>query len=111
MEAKEIRLLNAQYLTDKHGRQEASAKLGYQDNNYLNQILGGFSPMGGRTARRFEDAFDLPNGWMDTPHPDLWGRDDMEIAMYTEKLLGSLSSADLSRLIDTALKIIRKRKE
>ena len=112
MDATEIRRLNANYLADKrYGRQELSGKLGYQDNNYLNQLLGGHSPMGGRTARKFESSLGLPEGWMDTPHPDLWGRDDMEVAMYTERLLGSLSSADLSRLIDSALKIIRERKE
>lgn len=112
MDVREIRQRNAAYLADKrYGRSVLASKLGYSDNNYLNQLTGGHSAMGGRTARKFEKALDLPEGWMDAPHPALWGDSPEDVVRFTEELLPNLSSADLSRLIDQALKLIRDRRE
>lgn len=110
MDVTETRRLNARYLADKkYSRQFLAQKLGYSDTNYINQILSGHSSMGGRTARKFEANLDLSNGWMDRPHPELWGESPEEVMEFTEELLSSLSNSDLSRLIDRALKIIRGR--
>jgi len=110
MDVKETRRRNASYLADKkYSRSTVTQKLGYSDNNYLNQILTGHSGMGDKTARRFEKSLDLSAGWMDRPHPELWGDSPEEVLALTEELLGNLSNADLTRLIDRALKIIQTR--
>ena len=112
MEVSEIRRLNAIYLVDKKlGKSTLIKKLGYPDANYLNQITGGHLNMGSRTARKFECSLALDNGWMDAPHPDLWGTDADEIAQYMMRIFPTLSSADLSLIIDKALKVIRSREE
>ncbi|MBT12284.1 MAG: hypothetical protein CMI02_09635 [Oceanospirillaceae bacterium] len=112
MDVKEIRRLNARHLAErKFSRQLVAKRLGYADNNYLNQLLTGHSQMGDRTARKFEKSLDMPNGWMDQPHPELWGETPEEMLAFSEQLLSNLSTADLSRLIDRALTIIRGRSE
>jgi hypothetical protein len=112
MDVKETRRLNARYLADKkYSRQFVARKLGYADNNYLNQLLTSHSSMGDRTARKFETKLDLADGWMDRPHPELWGDTPEEVLSYTDELLKSLSNSDLSHIIDRALKSIRGRSE
>ena len=73
MDAIDKRRLNIKYLADvKYGRIALAEKLGYQDANYINQLCGGFGAFGNRTARKIEKTLDLPHGWMDTLHSDLY---------------------------------------
>lgn len=67
MEIKDIRMRNLNLLADQHGRTAIAEKLGYPDNNYINQLCGGHTNLGSRTARKVESAFGLPTGWMDYP--------------------------------------------
>lgn len=109
MEVREIRRLNVGYLTEKVGRRVFADKLGYSDTNYINQIVKGHAKIGPGVSRRIEEAMDLPEGWLDAPHPDLWGKTSEEVAEYTREILESLSNSDLSRLIEQASIIIRSR--
>lgn len=109
LEVREIRRLNAQYLAEKVGRRVLADKLGYSDTNYVNQIVKGHANIGPGTSRKIENVLDLPEGWLDAPHPDLWGATPEEVAHYTQKLLEGLSTTDLSRLIEQASVIIRNR--
>ncbi|AQQ67470.1 hypothetical protein Mag101_07330 [Microbulbifer agarilyticus] len=67
MEIKDVRKKNLNLLADEHGRAEIAERLGYPDTNYLNQLCGGHTDMGSRTARKVEERFQLPRGWMDYP--------------------------------------------
>ncbi|MFI2810162.1 LexA family protein [Microbulbifer sp. JSM ZJ756] len=68
MEIKDIRRDNLNLLAGEHGRTTIAQKLGYPDNNYINQLCGGHTNIGNRTARKIEAALDLEKGWMDYPH-------------------------------------------
>ena len=109
MDVREIRRRNARYLAGKHGRTELSTALGYHDNNYLNQMTAGHSNIGNRTARRFEAALGLPSGWMDVQHPSQWGEEEDPVDL--DGVLESMSTSDLSAVIDKALSILRGRNE
>ncbi|USD19987.1 S24 family peptidase [Microbulbifer variabilis] len=80
MEIKDIRKDNLNLLADKHGRNTISEKLGYPDNNYINQLCGGHTNIGSRTARKIEAALGLKTGWMDWPQanePDVSTSDNL----------------------------------
>lgn len=109
LEVREIRRLNVRHLTDKIGRRAFADKLGYSDTNYVNQIVKGHAKIGPGTSRKIEIALGLAEGWLDAPHPDLWGSNPEEVAQYTQQLLEALSTSDLSRLIEQASVIIRNR--
>jgi hypothetical protein len=109
---KEVRLLNFLYLADSvYGRQQLATLMGYDDTNYMNQIAGGYSNIGDPTAEKIEKATGKPSGWMDTPHPSLWGRDSLEALKFAEDLLKNLTSADIAQLVDLSLKEIARRQE
>jgi phage repressor protein C with HTH and peptisase S24 domain len=38
--------------------------------------------IGGNAARDIEGFYDLPSGWLDIPHPDLWGGDINDVETY-----------------------------
>ena len=62
MEVREIRRRNVEYLADKrYSRKVLSDKLGYPDNNYVNQMVRGHSKVGPGTARKVEAACSLEN--------------------------------------------------
>ncbi|WP_346839804.1 S24 family peptidase [Microbulbifer sp. SAOS-129_SWC] len=67
MDIKDIRRANINLLADMYGRTDISEKLGYPDNNYINQLCSGHGSFGSRTARKIEEALQLPRGWMDYP--------------------------------------------
>lgn len=70
MEIKDIRKHNINLLAGKYGRTAIADKLGYPDNNYVNQLCGGHTNIGSRTARKIEAAFGLATGWMDYPQKE-----------------------------------------
>lgn len=109
---REIRRLNFLYLADElYGRQKLADLLGYENTGYLNLLAKGHSNIGDETADKIEQAIKKPSGWMDTPHPSLWGQDSMEALKFTEDLLKTLAAADLAKLVELSLKEIANRKE
>ena len=112
MRLREIRKLNFVYLADEvYGRQKLADLLGYENTNYLNLLAKGHSNIGDETAEKIEQATKRPPGWMDTPHPSLWGQDSFEALKFTDDLLKSLTAADLARLVELTLREISSRKE
>jgi plasmid maintenance system antidote protein VapI len=92
MENKEIRRRNFRYLADKLGRDSFAEKCGWDGVNYVNGICAGHSKVGDATARRVESCLDLsPVGWLDLPHPELWG--GKEIEGYDPELAASFLQA------------------
>lgn len=112
MKLKEVRRLNLLYLADRvHGRQKLAELMGFADTNYLNLIARGHSNIGDAAADKIEKAANKPSGWLDTPHPNLWGQDSMEALRFSEDLLKCLSSADIARLVELSLKEMASRQE
>ena len=109
MDIKRIRQKNTISLIDKYGRDLLAEKAGYQDKNYLNQISGGFKNMRDNVARKFEENVALSFGWMDFPHPSLWGQDDPDTQKAHKMMLEELQSTDLSILFDKASEILSSR--
>lgn len=104
MDSKKIRQLNLRFVADvKYSRKELSEKLGYQDSGYLNQILSGHARMGDRTARSIEESLDIPKGWMDAPHPSIWGDEGKDRLNFVPDLLKTLSKPEILQLIELAL--------
>lgn len=70
MEIKEIRHKNLEFLLEKHcGKSQAD--LGRKTGlgpAYTYQLVSKRRPMGDRTARKIEKAFELSRGWMDSLH-------------------------------------------
>lgn len=54
------------------GRASLAEKLGYTDTNHINQMVGGFSPMGPKLTQKIYDAIELPTLWLETPHWEPW---------------------------------------
>ena len=81
MDITEIRRLNARYWCDTLGRGKLAEKLGYKDTVYLNQIYIGSTNIGSKNARKFDERLELDMGWMDAPHPDLWGLDHSQLEL------------------------------
>lgn len=103
MHIREVRRLNLLYLADvEMTRGELAARMGYDNTNYLNQLVKEHANIGDATAAKVEEAAKKPASWMDTPHPSLWGRDSLEVLGYVDDLIEHLSSGDLAKLIDRA---------
>lgn len=75
MDIYEIRTLNLTVWARKYGRNALAEMLGYQDVNYLNQVLSGNTNAGANAPRKWEAKLDLKRGWFDVPHPELWEAD------------------------------------
>ena len=73
MDANTCRRINIRYLADhRYSRTRLAEDLGYSGTNYINQLCGGFGSFGSNAARKIEKHLNLPKGWMDQPHPDLY---------------------------------------
>lgn len=108
MDSKEIRRRNLIYLADvKHDRKSLSEKLEYSDSSYLNQLVSRHSKMGDRTAKKIERRLGLADGWMDSPHPQLWGSKESETLDYVKDLLTTLSKDEIWKLIQMAQEELR----
>jgi hypothetical protein len=104
MDAREIRRLNLRYLADKYGRDKLAQKLGYNDVNYLNQVLGKHVNIGPRAPRNWETALDLEQGWFDIQHLELWDNTaSREIAepskTYLSRAVSELSTDELMEML------------
>lgn len=92
----EIRKANIRFWADKIGRQTLADKLGYKDTIYINQLCGGHGSFGGRTARKIEQALDLPVGWFDQPHnadsPDRLSAIIGKISDWDDRLLAEVEA-------------------
>lgn len=67
---------NLRYWAKELGRKELAKKLGYEDTNFINQLLGkksnGNGSFGENLARKFEVDLELPLGWFDQSFPELY---------------------------------------
>jgi|SRR3990167_926984 len=72
MEMKEIRVKNLKYLVKKYGRKSVAEAAGYADSSFFSQLVVGIGSFGPKVAAKFEQAYDLPEYWMSTPHIALW---------------------------------------
>lgn len=79
MDSREIRWRNFLYLADKFGRDKLAQKLGYNDVNYLNQIITRHTHIGPRAPRKWEKALSIDPGWFDNKHPELWEPEDSQL--------------------------------
>jgi len=77
MENKEIRIWNTRYLADTLGETPTTLlaeKLDKGSSSQISQLLG-LTPtkgIGHTMARSIEKEFDLPKGWLDQIHFELW---------------------------------------
>ena len=95
MDISEKRQINMKFLADTNStRAELAEKLGYQDTNYVNQLVRGFCSLGNRTARKIEVKLGLPHGWMDEIHPELYetGEAELVATMLTQEQLKLLEA-------------------
>lgn len=100
----EIRKANIRFWADKIGRQTLADKLGYKDTIYINQLCGGHGSFGGRTARKIEQALELPVGWFDQPH-------NMDNPDRLSAIIGKISGWDdrLLAEVEAQVELIRRR--
>lgn len=111
MDTSEIRQRNLHFLADvKYNRKQLSELMGYQASSYLNQLLSGHSRMGERTAKNIEARLDLNSGWMDTPHPHLWGTDDISSLSFVPELIKNLSEQEILDLIELAFEELKRKR-
>ena len=59
------RIANLKVLVKGYSRIEFAKKIGYQNTNYLNQLLIGAGSFGNTTARKIEKNLGLPEGALD----------------------------------------------
>lgn len=52
-------------LANHRGRDQLAQDLGYQDTNYLNQVVRGHTPLGNGNAKKWAERLGLPPGWFD----------------------------------------------
>ncbi|MFY9180392.1 MAG: hypothetical protein WAO12_11535 [Venatoribacter sp.] len=108
MNIHEIRQKNFLYLASKYnGRAAFAEKLGYNDASYINQIASGHINMGPSTAKKIEAAENLSEGWMNHPHPELWGRyelaDETSLQMKEKRAIGEVYNYQLDDLSNEEL--------
>jgi hypothetical protein len=68
--SRDIRLRNARHLVSQAGGMSAFADRLGTTRQYVFKIVGAQepAPIGSQTARRIEQAFELPEGWLDVMH-------------------------------------------
>jgi hypothetical protein len=71
-------------------------------HNQISSLLGKTptKTIGKRLARHFEMSFDLESGWLDEPHPELWGEDGVDYIKKFEMLIDTMAAKELSRLME-----------
>jgi len=91
VEVDKTRRANLRSLIARFGKDLVCAKAGYQDHNYLNQLVAPSEPgsFGARTARKIESGLKLPKGWMDQPHEDAGNGQDSDVKLLTDAFLSA----------------------
>lgn len=77
MDISQIRRQNAIYLADSIGGQAAFIERMGKHQGLVSQWIGDNAnpkAIGNKIAREIETKFSKPHGWLDMPHPDLWGK-------------------------------------
>lgn len=74
LDIKQIRYKNAVILRDLAGGVSDFAKKVDRSQPQMSNVVGDnpIKPIGHKLARYFESVFNKPQGWMDTPHFELW---------------------------------------
>lgn len=103
-ETKQIRLENLKILIDQmggHGAQRKLSDVTGISSQYINNLLRGDRVIGEKTARKIEQALQLPDGWMDRSSDVQESANDVGLDEETLRLalaIQSLSSKDRSTL-------------
>lgn len=100
MTREEIRRENARRLASNAGAKAAFARLVGMDASQVSQLIGP-SPsknIGNSIARRIEQAHHLPEGWLDTEHPEFAAPAAVDAAV-------PLSAEDVKRLMPDAMPV------
>lgn len=89
MNNKDIRYLNCRYLVTRRtgGLVDMANKL-QKEQSQVSQFAGKTrrKNVGDMIATQIENAYSLPVGWMDQPHPDEWRRASLEFDLPTEPI-------------------------
>lgn len=112
MDISQIRLQNLEALIEKHGSAAFIADKIGSDASVISVIRSEKYPkknMGDGIARRIEEAFSLPYGWMDQPHQtETQGKINEDSATYEVEALLSVATPTLRpelERIQTAIKL------
>ena len=106
---RKIRQYNFTYLATKYeSRAEYAKKLGYQDANYINQLVNGHTGIGNQTAKKIETVEGLEKGWLSIPHHDLWEGIQATTKLDTSNL-ANLSNRELAEILDEISSILKSR--
>lgn len=75
-----IRYRNACHLRDKAGGVTGFGNAIERSQAQASSIVGDnpSKGIGSKMARHIETAFDLPSGWLDLPHPEIWSGEDKD---------------------------------
>lgn len=65
---KAIRVKNLNKLINTYGRKQVRDAAGFDESSHFGQLVNGHGAFGEAVAKRFEEAFDLPVGWLSTDH-------------------------------------------
>ena len=97
MDIKQIRIENLLTLIEEFGgsREKFAELLGYQDVNYLNQLVRGHGSFGGKTAKKISLKLGKDAGWLDRIHKP-------------EKLSSEAGSGDFSEIEKEYLDMFRQ---
>lgn len=127
---KQIRRFNLLYLVSQAGgRLEFAERLGYENANYINQLIGGFINIGPTTGRKIETAGEVTPGWLNEAHPNLWtetfGEDwkkqmreagvDPDVFVESAKVdleeinLSALDNNGIANLLEGLARVLRKK--
>lgn len=76
------------YLAEQRGRDALAQELGYQDTNYLNQVISGHATLGNGNAKKWQERLALRPDWFDrlVPGEDSDGPSNDELAELQEML-------------------------
>jgi hypothetical protein len=91
MTREELRRENARKLASGKGGKADFARLVSMEPSQVSQLIGPnpSKNIGNSIARRIERAYELPEGWIDLPHPELRIRDDQEDSVVGEAAPGA----------------------
>lgn len=98
MDVKTARRQNLNMLIDQHGGEVETFADQYDlSANYLSQLRNSRG-MGDKFARKVERRVDLPEGWMDQPHTNLWENEALPADTRKSLVFNPRTRAFLKRL-------------
>lgn len=84
-------------LASQMGRDDLSRRLGYSDNNYLNQVITGHTPLGNQNAKKWAEKLGLAADYLDQPIPNDPGSEPDAEPDDIDKLFAMLQKMDIEQ--------------